>query len=99
MRATTPTEPEMAVAAVPKLLSSSGLVSGFRVVKFSEQGSGVGSSRKALLLALEFWNLQLVQFILPEGPPRQFLCLILRVVGQVVFFSWKQSLSEVFTGS
>lgn len=52
MRATTPMKPETAVAAVPKLLSSSGVVSGFRVLMSSPQSNGVGMSREALL-ALE----------------------------------------------
>ena len=48
------------------------------------------------LLALESCNLQMVQFILTRGPLRRFLSQILRFLGQVVPFSWKQSFSDVF---
>lgn len=47
MRATTPREPETAVAAVQKLLSSSGVASGLGLLLFSQQSNGVGLSREA----------------------------------------------------
>lgn len=63
-----------------------------------EQNNGVELSRKALL-ALESWNIQLVQFILTRDPLRGFLSQVLRFSGQVVPLSWKQSFSEVFRSS